>query len=155
MAHQGGAFADPDLDIRQYTDEHFADYMLIRSQAFAKLSRLYDWSQEQQVDEGRRKQMAAEAADIFLLFEQDEPVGLCRLHNQFMDTVAVLPKYQGRGYGKALVQFAITRLRERGAKHPRLCVATLNKPAFRLYGRLGFELLQTYEYGNRETGPAN
>ncbi len=155
MSHRGRAFDEPNLDIRQYTDGNFMDYIRIRQQAFARLTRLHDWDQEEAVDESRRQQMRDEAADIFLLYDEDTPVGLCRLHNQFMDTVAVVPGYQGYGFGKALVQFAVNRLRERGVKHPRLCVATLNKPAFGLYQKLGFQLLQTYEYGNRDIGAAN
>ncbi len=58
-------------------------------------------------------------------------------------SVAVLPEYQRKGIGEALLQEAMTRMRTYKAKECYLEVRASNEPAINLYRKLGFETSRT------------
>lgn len=62
-----------------------------------------------------------------------------------IETVAVAPAFQGKGYGRRMTQFAINRLKERGVDRVLLDVGAPNIRARRLYEGLGFVGLQVFE----------
>lgn len=64
--------------------------------------------------------------------------GECHLLN-----ICVHPLYQGRGLGRALVEFLLRRAREKGARVALLEVRVSNHVAQRLYTRLGFNEVGT------------
>lgn len=88
-------------------------------------------------------------------FEGGEPVGFS-LTRRVIDEaelmlVAVLPGERGRGLGRALVQGAMQKARQRGARRIFLEVRDGNSPALRLYESLGFSIAgrrQNYYLGN-------
>ena len=53
-----------------------------------------------------------------------------------LESIAVHPRYRGRGIAQALLQATIARLE--GASALRLMVSTANKPALRFYKNFGF-----------------
>ncbi|MFN0068727.1 MAG: GNAT family N-acetyltransferase, partial [Limisphaerales bacterium] len=52
--------------------------------------------------------------------------------------IDLLPRAQGRGWGRRMLEEVICRLRARGSPGAHLGVSLLNVPAFGFYGRLGF-----------------
>lgn len=69
---------------------------------------------------------------LFLLTE-DVPVGIVRIHDGVLSDLYVHPAFQGRGYGKKLVSFAMGQ--EPGL---RLTVLSTNRKAIGLYRSYGF-----------------
>jgi ribosomal protein S18 acetylase RimI-like enzyme len=55
--------------------------------------------------------------------------------------IDLLPRAQGRGYGRQMLEQVMQKLRERGAPGAHLGVSMLNTPAFGFYQRLGFKEL--------------
>jgi ribosomal protein S18 acetylase RimI-like enzyme len=55
--------------------------------------------------------------------------------------IDLLPRAQGRGYGRRLLEQVMERLRQGGAPGAHLGVSMLNEPAFGFYQRLGFQEL--------------
>ena len=55
-----------------------------------------------------------------------------------IDTVAVLPGWQGQGVGRALVETAIAWAEARGVLDQQIIVHAFNEPARKLYESLGF-----------------
>ncbi len=55
-----------------------------------------------------------------------------------LDRLAVLPSHQGRGYGRALVLFALARMAKKRAERVALTTQVDNYKSARLYGALGF-----------------
>ena len=61
----------------------------------------------------------------------------------FINNIAVLPEYRGRGYGKALLDFAEQKARRQGLDKISLTVADDNHRAIHLYERVGYELVHS------------
>lgn len=59
---------------------------------------------------------------------------------------AVLPAYQGRGYGRQILARTIQAIQETGQQHITLEVATENKHALALYQSCGFKETGGYDY---------
>ena len=58
--------------------------------------------------------------------------------------IDLLPRAQGRGFGRKMLEQVMTKLRERGSPGAHLGVSMLNEGAFGFYERLGFrELVRT------------
>lgn len=62
-------------------------------------------------------------------------------------TLAVDPAYEGRGLGRAMVQFAVDLAVREGKKAIRLDVTQINEPAIRLYKSFGFQYVGTVDSG--------
>jgi len=56
----------------------------------------------------------------------------------YLDTLSVSPRYQGRGYGRQLIEAGCDRARKFGHRRMALIVEVDYSPAIRLYERLGF-----------------
>lgn len=59
-----------------------------------------------------------------------------------ISNVGVLPEYRGRGIAHQLMDAAITSVRRKGGRLITLQVRSQNETAYRLYRRLGFQLLE-------------
>ena len=53
--------------------------------------------------------------------------------------IALLPEYQGMGYGKHLIKYSLSQLSKQGYTAAGLGVTLTNKNAHRLYESIGFE----------------
>ncbi|MFI8949940.1 GNAT family N-acetyltransferase [Streptomyces sp. NPDC053750] len=56
--------------------------------------------------------------------------------------IDLLPAWQGRGHGRALMRTLWRALRERGVPAVHLVMATANKPARAFYDRMGFHVIE-------------
>ncbi|SEE03180.1 Acetyltransferase (GNAT) family protein [Streptomyces sp. TLI_105] len=61
--------------------------------------------------------------------------------------IDLLPAWQGRGHGRALVRTLLEALRRHGVPAVHLCMARANTPARAFYDRLGFRLLPVDDPG--------
>ena len=75
------------------------------------------------------------------MLADEEPVGIVSVTGSLIEDLYVLPEMQNRGYGTALLQFAVRQC----ANTPALWILENNTGAERLYRRMGF----------RETGRRN
>jgi ribosomal protein S18 acetylase RimI-like enzyme len=62
--------------------------------------------------------------------------------------IDLLPRAQGRGFGRRMLERVITILRERGSPGAHLGVSAYNQPAYGFYLRLGFRELIRVGTGN-------
>jgi ribosomal-protein-alanine N-acetyltransferase len=70
-----------------------------------------------------------------------------------LESIAVDPRYRGRGLAQALVNATVARLRLDGIPTVRLMVDTTNEAALRFYRKYGFvrtRLVKRYYSGNRD-----
>jgi Acetyltransferases len=71
---------------------------------------------------------------LFMLAE-DRPIGVVSVTGSLIEDLYVLPEMQNRGYGTALLQFAIKQC----TNTPALWILENNTCAERLYHRMGFQ----------------
>lgn len=85
---------------------------------------------------------------IEIVVYQGQDIGFLRLEDQghflFLDTIALLPAYQGQGLGRTLVRRVLQSAAERSLP-VRLHVLRVN-PARTLYEQLGFQVTGGDEY---------
>lgn len=79
------------------------------------------------------RQKIQNGSRIFMLIDHI-PVGIVSLKDSMIEDLYVLPEYQNRGYGSALLQFAISQCPDT----PTLWILENNHDAERLYRRTGF-----------------
>ena len=68
----------------------------------------------------------------------------------YLDTVSVSPSYQGKGYGRKLVEAVCLRAREQEHRRIALLVDLDNTDAKRLYEKLGFRVDYTKSIGGED-----
>ncbi|MBA2813597.1 GNAT family N-acetyltransferase [Streptomyces sp. KM273126] len=61
--------------------------------------------------------------------------------------IDLLPEWQGRGHGRALMRTFLGALQDRGVPTVHLAMATANAPARAFYGRLGFHEIEVPDSG--------
>lgn len=91
-----------------------------------------------------------ECAQNFLVVDpEDKPVGLFHLaldgDRVFLFGLGVLPQYQGKGYGRQMVQLAMNQCGEE-FKSMGLQVSSLNEEALNLYRSCGFKEVNRLDY---------
>jgi ribosomal protein S18 acetylase RimI-like enzyme len=90
---------------------------------------------------------------LFAAMEGDKPVGLMVLKvnkkkNEYhFDILLVDKRYQGKGYGKIMIQYALEYFKKQGAKELTIGVNRFNISAQRLYKSVGFKEDLVYEEG--------
>ncbi|MBO4242467.1 MAG: GNAT family N-acetyltransferase [Clostridiales bacterium] len=82
--------------------------------------------------------------DVYLLTEDDELIGSVALKDGEIDDLLVDKRYQGKGYGKKILIWAIENIK---ADTPVLHVAKWNKRAIDLYEKTGFKITRTFRAG--------
>jgi ribosomal protein S18 acetylase RimI-like enzyme len=70
-------------------------------------------------------------------------------HRGWLNYLAVLPDYQKRGYGRKLVERAITELEKLGCLKLNVQIRESNNVAMRFYRRLGFKEDHVVSFGLR------
>lgn len=94
----------------------------------------------------------AESPGVELYFAHDAgvPIGYIGVTSYLgwghLDRIAILPELQGRGYGRAALEFAIERLVQLGARHVGLSTQHQNVRSRRLYERTGFRHVPANDY---------
>lgn len=76
-----------------------------------------------------------------LLYDEDRPIGCARLVKEveddipyvFIDTIGIIPEYQGLGLGRAFLRHCLLFGQQRGMTHAMLSVNAENKRATQLY----------------------
>lgn len=127
-----------------------------RSQAVSQFIRLYDqsfgphpWYQPYSHEEVAA--LLYQPQDLLFLYCEEEPVGFVwvRMREEGVaeiEPVGVLGQWQGRGYGRFLLQSAIHRLASRGASQIHIGTWAKNIAAIHLYRSLGFQPDYTLTY---------
>jgi len=91
------------------------------------------------------EQLQGKESNIFLLLNNNDLIGSVACIKNEIDDLIVNKKYQGLGYGKKLLMFAISHIQKQGNKPITLHVAKWNKNAICLYEKCGFECIQVEE----------
>lgn len=93
------------------------------------------------------RQLDGKRAHLFLLTEGEILIGSVGCFGTEIDDLIVHPQYRGRGYGRTLLAWAVTHIREETDAPVTLHVADRNQTAVQLYLRTGFAVKKRMKIG--------
>jgi len=134
------------LDISTYKDSDYAEVQKLCSEAFHRmrlsvgLTSTLDTPSEEE-----RSSFLEKAEDIFILRENQEIIAAATVSRNEIEQIAVSVDKQGMGYGKALLEYNLHKLRDRGFDQITLWVVEGN-PAKTLYEKSGFKVDRLHEF---------
>lgn len=142
MEYRGGpVFADRNL--RCYEDSDYPRYKRAYEACFhemrAALGRVpVDCCAD-------REELLRRRDQIFILEDAGELVGSVAIFGNEIDDLIVAEQFQKKGYGTALLRFAVAWMQRAGMTPIVLHVADWNQNALRLYLQNGFQIVKTEE----------
>ncbi|WP_097014663.1 GNAT family N-acetyltransferase [Anaerocolumna aminovalerica] len=81
---------------------------------------------------------------------EDELIGICNVNNgknkASIFGYGVMPRLQGKGYGKGLINYVLRQLIKEKVNEVTLQVSSNSKKAMRIYNYLGFQVVTQYDY---------
>ena len=135
--------------------------MLIRPLTAAELpilTQLFDYNDPTEMIKQNERNMNSDSIDIFVMFDNDRPIGELHAAYESDDERAIKGKraylfafrihedYQGHGYGKQLLQSVIDTLYKKGYTEFTVGVEDDNVRAKHIYNSLGFTELIARKY---------
>jgi len=144
MTYSGGKLPESNYEFINYEDKYYEECQKVIQEAFHKM-RLSVGLKSTLVlpNEEERKRYNANRENMFILRDNNEIVAAVSLAEKQIDKVAVAVEHQGKGYGRAIVSYAVNKFLDRGCTEVELGVVNGN-PAQFLYEKLGF----THQYTN-------
>lgn len=124
-----------------YSSEYQEDYKRIYNECYREMRvalriQPYDYIQDDSFFETGMD-------SVYLLLNKGDIIGSVKLNNDEIDDLIVNCKYQGRGYGRQILLWALEHMHtERVVLH----VADWNKKAISLYKKTGFEIINTIKF---------
>lgn len=86
-------------------------------------------------------QMKGREQDTFLFMQDRTIIGAVSCYGNEIDDLFVNPAFQGKGYGRQLLLWAIHHIREQNQNPVTLHVAEWNQRAISLYQKMGFTVV--------------
>jgi ribosomal protein S18 acetylase RimI-like enzyme len=152
LSYEGLKFDEPDICAVKYEDKHYEDKIRLESEAFAVLREQneiqpYNWylSASKEALEDNRKRTYENREYIYLFFEGNEMIGASMVKNAEIDLLFVNIKYQGKGYGRKILEFTVNRGLEQNAAAVNLNALANNDKALKLYNNTGFQVVQAQD----------
>ena len=142
-----------DIELIPLSTINSYDYMNIQNEAFKSSPN------GGTIDEAEVKDFIVQYANnedlIGVCYFEKIPCGIYELSLDgsigWIDTVGIMPKYQKRGLGKALIAKCIQRLWKNDVDEIKLLVITSNEIAARMYKEYGFEEEKVFSYWFEKT----
>lgn len=137
-----------DLKFVLYQDKYFEQYAEGMRTSFYEMRKTNDFEPYLccELSKEKREEFIKNKDHIYLLMEKEKLIAsISVLENGFIDLVFVVLEYQGKGYGKLVLQFAINKALNLN-NSILLNVVEENTKACNLYFSLGFNTVQTKHY---------
>lgn len=131
-----------------YEDKYFEQYAEGMRNSYYELRKTNDFEPYLccELSKEKREEFHKNKDHIYLLMEKEKLIAsISVLENGFIDNVFVVPAYQGKGYGKLSIQFAINKALNLN-NGIFLSVVEENTKACNLYYGIGFNAIQTIHY---------
>jgi ribosomal protein S18 acetylase RimI-like enzyme len=132
------------MQIVDYNDRYHSAFRDLNAAWIAKYFEMED--SDYQLLDNPRQAIIERGGHILVALDNGKPVGVCALvksdgdpYDFELTKLAVAPEAQGRHIGKHLIESAIAKAREQGAKKLYIESHTSLKPAIHLYQKAGFK----------------
>lgn len=94
--------------------------------------------------------MESESMNCYGFYTGDNLIGICNVsygkNGASIFGLGIKPDYQGKGYGRILLNFVLAAVKKYGLSSITLQVGSENKRAFSLYKSAGFQIQKQYDY---------
>ncbi len=141
MEYRGKAAATPDISLFRFSEEYYPQYEKIYNECFRNMRKALDIKPYDYYSD--IEQLREKAENIYLLTDDNTIIGSVGCFGTEIDDLIVNSTYQGRGYGKKLLLWAINHIRSYTEKPITLTVAQWNHRAVQLYESAGFVISRT------------
>jgi RimJ/RimL family protein N-acetyltransferase len=83
-------------------------------------------------------------AQAYFVYHDEELIGILELvpPQKYIQNIGVSPAHRGKGYGAEMLQFCLKLFQDAGGETAGLNVQVDNKPAIRVYEKLGFSVVR-------------
>lgn len=150
-----------EITVKAYEEEHAQEYLCLLDDAFRRQNE--ECGQEQDVYknvyadyQNNKMKQANESGDFFAFWLNEKLLGLCLFHKDYLDTIAVAPEFEGKGYGSKIMEICIRdRWLVKNYSEIYLHTYMQNRRAQRLYMKYGFELQGFYSENTFAEGGTN
>jgi GNAT superfamily N-acetyltransferase len=140
MQYKGGLL-NSDLSVITFEQKYYEKYKDLINSCFYQMRKELNIQPYGEFCAGLEELME-QKENIFLLMNDDEVICAVSCGKNEIGMVAVNLKYQHRGYGRKMVEFAISYLQKQDNHPIKLTVTKWNKNAIALYKSLGFEIMK-------------
>lgn len=153
MVYNGGKFAETNLTFRKYEESDFTNYYTYIGKCFRPMREandikpydIFKGASPEKIEKMKKNTMKLKDS-IYLFYEGEQFVGSSIIKSEEIDDLFVVPEYQGKGYGRKMMEATINLALEKNLNQIKLGVVAWNKVAINLYESLGFEEYLSYEY---------
>jgi len=138
MEYKGGV-TESNLPLILFKEKYYEQYKKLIDDCFYEMRealniRPYEKHSNSLVEPKRLKE------NTYLLLNDEEIIGVFSFFENEIGNVAVNSKYRRQGYGRKLIELALSNMQKRRVSPIILTVAKWNKNAIALYKSLGFEI---------------
>ena len=153
MVYKGGRCEDTKLTFRNYEEEDFHIYHTYLGKCFSEMREandirpfnLYENPSQKRIENFRKG--ALELKDsIYLFYDGEDFVGSSIIKQEEIDDLFVVPEFQGKGYGRKIMEATLNLALDRNLDKITLGVVAWNKVAYNLYKSLGFKKYRSFEH---------
>lgn len=140
MEYAGGR-AETSLDLRNYRDSDYEEYRAMYNGCFLAMRTALGIRPAECCK--TREELAQSRSEIWVLERSGVLAGSVAVYGNEIDDLVVKGDFQGRGLGRALLQWALALLEAEGRGPAVLHVADWNRRAMELYQKQGFRIIKT------------
>ena len=140
MEYQGEQISS-DLQVSNYSPNDYDEYKHVYEACFSEMRTALELTPVNCCD--NEDELLQKASQIFLLKKEGVLIGSIAIYDNEIDDLIVAKEFQGQGYGKKLLLFAVSKMQKDGAASISLHVADWNKNAIQMYLNNGFVIVKT------------
>ena len=129
------------LRLRHYEDRDFEAYQKTYNDCFREMRTALGRFPIDCCDS--RENLKKKRDAIFILEVNGSLIGSVAVYGNEIDDLIVAKEFRRKGYGEALLRYAVSHLQEKGISPIVLHVADWNQGAMRLYLKNGFSIVKT------------
>ena len=142
MEYQGGQIVSR-LRLRNYSAYDYQEYKRIYEESFRDMRTALQLFPIDCCDS--KEELEHKKEKIYVLEADGKLIGSVAVYDNEIDDLIVEKSYRRRGYGEALLQFAVSRLQSNKISPIILHVADWNQGAVKMYLKNGFTIVKTEE----------
>lgn len=128
-------------NIRNYLDSDFDEYKRIYEECFFDMRTALELLPVNCCDS--RDELLQKSCNIFILHDNNKIIGSVAIYDNEIDDLIVAKEFQCKGYGKLLLNFAVSLMQSKNISPITLHVADWNQNAVNLYLKNGFKIIKT------------